>query len=89
LDVSTPILLRATFNSLAPHELDAQVEVIPISDAQLNAWTRPSSPLQSADVRRIEDDDRRWLWAAALVLLGLEEWMRRSADVADVADVVA
>jgi hypothetical protein len=29
-------------------------------------------------MKNIDEDDRRWLWAAALILLAVEGWLRRT-----------
>lgn len=56
-------------------------EPVAISAEQLARWTRsPGAP--SPDAPLSDEGDRRWLWAAALVLLGLEWSLRRSASVA-------
>jgi len=74
----TPQLLRAMINALGgPPELRA-AEVLPIPDAQLRAWSRPSSPVEAPRVDRVERDDRRGLWVLGLALLALETWVRRS-----------
>jgi hypothetical protein len=71
-------VVRAVFAAMAPFPEIPGAEVIGISDAQLAAWTRPPGsappPVPDSVV-----DDRRWLWGAVLVLLGLETWTRRSA----------
>jgi Aerotolerance regulator N-terminal len=48
-----------------------------ISVAQLGEWTRSPGP-PSTDAPSADEGDRRWLWAGALLLLGLEAWLRRS-----------
>jgi len=52
------------------------IEPIAITRAQLDAWSRPAGgPSSSAPV--VDDGDRRWVWALALLLLALESWLRR------------
>ena len=49
-----------------------------VSAEQLAAWTRPAGgPSPNAPIA--DEGDRRWLWAAALVLLFVEWPLRRSA----------
>ena len=56
-------------------------EPVAISVEQLARWTRnPGAP--SPDAPLSDEGDRRWLWAAALALLGWEWSLRRSASVA-------
>ena len=53
-------------------------EVVPIADALLRQWSRPSTPPASPRIETVDQDDRRWLWLAALCLLVLEMWIRRA-----------
>ena len=53
-------------------------EPVMVSAEQLAAWTRPPGP-PSSDAPVSDEGDRRWLWAASLLLLTIEWWMRRSA----------
>jgi hypothetical protein len=56
-------------------------EPVATSAEQLARWTRtPGTP--SPDAPLSDEGDRRWLWAAALALLALEWWLRRSTSVA-------
>ena len=83
-DIATPLLLRSIANAIALVPDLQSAEVIPIGDALLQRWSRPATPLTSPRIETVEQDDRRWLWLAALCLLALEMWMRRGrpADVA-------
>jgi hypothetical protein len=56
----------------------AEREVLTIPDADLRAWERPAGDVRSPRLDRIERDDRRWWWGAALALLALEAWLRRA-----------
>ena len=63
-------------------------EPVATSAEQLARWTRvPGTP--SPDAPLSDEGDRRWLWAAALALLALEWWLRRSAPVAKAATDVS
>jgi len=77
-DLATPILLRAVLNGLAPADRAARPEVVATTDAALRTWERPASSSLAPSDYRLEDDDRRWLWATVLLLLALEAWMRRA-----------
>jgi hypothetical protein len=55
---------------------DEEVRVIP--DAELARWRREPGPVTREMWRRAEPSDARWFWAAALVLLAFESWLRRS-----------
>jgi hypothetical protein len=52
------------------------VEPLTIEKPQLDAWTRRPGP-PSGDAPIADEGDRRWLWAFALLLLGIEWWLRR------------
>jgi hypothetical protein len=82
-DVLTPVLIRSIVDALSsPGDLSA-AEIVPIADSQLRAWERPPGPAQMPAAHSATDDvsdDRQWMWAAALCLLGLEGWMRRRSD---------
>jgi hypothetical protein len=77
-DVATPLLLQAIANAIAvPPDLQS-AEVVPIADAVLRQWSRPAAPLSSPRIETVDEDDRRWLWLAALLLMALEMWLRRT-----------
>jgi hypothetical protein len=77
-DVATPVLLRSIANAIAAIPDLQRAEVVPIADALLQQWSRPSTPPASPRIETVEQDDRRWLWLAVLCLLGLEMWIRRA-----------
>jgi len=69
--------VREVLASVSPPDLKEPVE---ISAGQLARWTRaPGQP--SPDAPLSDEGDRRWFWAAALGLLALEWWLRRSAAI--------
>jgi len=59
------------------------VEPVLITGEQLAAWTRPPGP-PSSDAPITDEGDRRWLWALALGLLGVEWWLRGRRNQASV-----
>ena len=59
------------------------VEPVPITGEQLAAWTRPPGP-PSSEASITDEGDRRWLWALALGLLGVEWWLRGRRNQAGV-----
>jgi aerotolerance regulator-like protein len=73
-----PVLLRAVAASLSPPNDPRSAEVIPISDAQLRAWTREPAPWTVPRLDTVDRDDRRWVWAFVLVLIAAETVMRRT-----------
>lgn len=74
----TPLLLRSIANSVAPVEDPAQSELVPISDAQLRAWTRSPAAVTAPRIETVDRDDRRWPWGAVLMLLAAEAWIRHA-----------
>jgi hypothetical protein len=56
----------------------SELETTRVPTDQLSAWQRtPSAPPVSPVADRTHSDGR-WLWAGALLLLGVETWMRRA-----------
>ena len=86
-DVATPVLLRAIANAIAPVPDLQPAEVVPIADALLQRWSRPSAPPASPRIETVDHDDRRWLWLAVLCLMGIEMWIRRARSVDAARDV--
>lgn len=60
---------------------DREAEVVPVADAELAQWRREAAPLSpTAGGPRPgpdSDSDARWFWGLALLLLGLETWLRQ------------
>ena len=75
-------LVRTVARGLGPTIERAADEIVPIPDAQLAAWTREAGPASVPTREMIDRDDRRWLWAAVLLLMALESWLRRSRKTA-------
>mgnify|MGYP001356919491 CR=1 FL=1 len=75
-DVYAAALLRAAWRAAGLSTV-AELEPRHLDDATLASWSRPAGeptgPRPAADGRPLA----RWLWLAALVLLGVETWMRR------------
>lgn len=86
-DVVLPILVRGIVNAIAGVPDIVPLEIVPIPDAQLAAWSRPAGPPAQPRIESVESDDRRWLWIATIGLLIAERWVRRfrrrDASVAD------
>lgn len=80
--LTAALLTRAGLNALGPRRPEGDAEVLSIPDAQLAAWTRAPGPAPAPRLNTIDWDDGRWLWIAALMLLGVEWWMRRPASAA-------
>lgn len=54
------------------------VEPVRISDEQLRSWSRAPDGVPE-DARPSDEGDRRWFWGLVLVLLALEQFLRRVA----------
>ena len=54
---------------------DLEPRLLPAST--LAGWSRPPGPLPD-EMRPGDEGDRRYLWIAALLLLAVEQWIRRS-----------
>jgi hypothetical protein len=52
-------------------------DVLQIPTQTLSAWNRSPGPVGAEVWRHTESSDARWLWAAALVLMALEGWLRK------------
>jgi hypothetical protein len=77
-DLVAPVLAHAVAASLGPRSDTRDVEVLPIPDEHLRAWTRAPGTPPAPKPDTVERDDRRWMWIAVVGLLGLETWMRRA-----------
>jgi hypothetical protein len=80
-NVATPVLLRSIANAIATVPDLQRAEVVPIGDAVLQRWSRPPAPATSPRLETVDQDDRRWMWLAALLLLVLETWIRGARPV--------
>ena len=80
--LATPVLLRSIANAIASPPDLRRAEVMPINDEVIRQWSRLPAPVGSPRIDTVEQDDRRWLWLAVLVLLALETWMRRAQPTA-------
>jgi Aerotolerance regulator N-terminal len=59
-------------------------EIARMSSAQLSAWNRQPGAVDAGIWRNATSNDARWFWAAVLVLLAVEQWVRsRSVSKAD------
>jgi hypothetical protein len=59
-------------------------EIARMSSAQLSAWNRQPGAVDAAMWRNSTSNDARWFWAAVLVLLAVEQWVRsRSVSKAE------
>jgi hypothetical protein len=57
---------------------DGEGETATVPDADLAAWARPAAPVTGRVGVAVDEGDARWFWVAALLLLLLEGWVRRT-----------
>lgn len=81
---------RAMLAANAGDAARPEQEILRIAPATLEGWSRAAPPVDRQAWRSLNGSDARWLWAIALVLLAVEQWLRRSpvrqaAEVRDAA----
>jgi hypothetical protein len=77
--LASAALMRAAARAVAAAPADRELDRTVRDDRELQSWERAASAVArpgSAD--RAQTSDGRWFWGAALILLALETWMRRS-----------
>ena len=74
-----PAVVRAVMLAASPADfVDPELEVATISDADLARWRREPAPVSSPEGAVASDGtEARILWAAALLLIAIETWLRR------------
>jgi hypothetical protein len=77
-DATTALLIRATLRALGGSDPLLEAEVMTLPDATLAQWQRPATDPPPAEWQDLDSSDRRWLWTAVLLLLALEQFLRRS-----------
>jgi hypothetical protein len=83
---AAPAVVRAVILAVRPDAIaDPELETEAIRESDLLAWRRDASPVgpPAAIARTLRDTadgegQGRWLWLLALVLLGVETWVRRT-----------
>lgn len=80
--------LKAALDARADPRALAEQEIAQIPEQALRAWTRAPGVADTSAWRQSPDSDGRWLWLVALILLGIESFVRRST-VAPAPEVAA
>jgi hypothetical protein len=94
---AAPAVIRAAMLSVRPAAIaDRALETVTISDKDLAQWRREAAPVAADVVTGVEreadpagESSSRWFWGFALVLVGLEAWMRRRSPRSTVQEVHA
>ena len=78
-DPMAAAIVRAVMLAVSPAAVaDRELEIATVPDAELMAWRREPGPVEGVTtVPRGIASDARWLWAVALLLLGIETVVRR------------
>lgn len=71
----------AIWNALDAAIPSDAVEPVPIPEEVLTEWSRPAGP-SVPDASPHDEGDRRWLWVLALLLIGIEQLLRRERQSA-------
>jgi hypothetical protein len=71
-------LLRPSIDALVNPNAAAELHPTTVSDSELATWQRPPAPRESPGPKA-DSSDGRWLWLLALLLLGIETLLRRTA----------
>lgn len=80
---AAPAIVRAVILAVRPRSIaDREAEIVAVPEAELAAWSREPAPGEAATAQpwsgRLSDSDARWMWLLALLLLGVEAWVRRA-----------
>ena len=70
-------VVAAALEAVRDPEVARRHEVQLIDDATLAQWSREASPPGADEWRSSGESDGRWLWLAALILMGVETAIRR------------
>jgi hypothetical protein len=83
VDVKAPVdslfaaeVVRAVLNARIDPGAYDEHEVARVDEALLAALSRPPGPVTLEAWRTSESSDARWAWLGALILLGVEQWLR-------------
>jgi hypothetical protein len=72
------VALRALLQARVGDWARPDQEILRTPPETLSAWSRPAAPVDGDAWRRSDGSDTRWFWLGALILLGVEQRLRRS-----------
>ena len=76
---SAAAVLRAVILAVRPPTVaDGEAETVTLADVEIAGWARPAAPVTGRVGRAVDEGDARWFWIAAVMLLLLEGWIRRT-----------
>ena len=76
--LASAALIAATMRASTVEPVVGELEPATIPPQTLEAWRRPAASGRASMSTRDDASDGRWFWMLALVLLGIETWMRRA-----------
>ena len=75
---AAPGVIRAVMLALRPSTIvDTELETATIPESDLAGWRRDAGAVERGGAVVSDGIESRWLWAAAVVLLAIETWVRR------------
>jgi Aerotolerance regulator N-terminal len=75
-----PLALRAIRRAFFEPRAWQELEPDHVAAETLVKWSRPPGPIDERAAAHADEDDGRWVWLAALGLIGVETWLRRRLD---------
>jgi hypothetical protein len=75
-DIFAALVTRAVLNARVDASVYDEREVGRVDEGAIAALTRLPAPVESGAWRTAEVTDARWCWLIAVVLLGVEQWLR-------------
>ncbi|HXW06048.1 MAG TPA: BatA domain-containing protein [Vicinamibacterales bacterium] len=79
-------LVRGALQARRGSAARAEEEVRTLDDDTLLAWSRPAGDAPPEAWRNAESSDARWCWLFAILLLGIEAWLRGLGSTASAGE---
>jgi len=76
--LASAALIAATMRASTVEPVVGELEPSTIPEQTLESWRRPAASGRASMSTGDDASDGRWFWMLALVLLGIETWMRRA-----------
>jgi Aerotolerance regulator N-terminal len=75
-----PLAIRAIRRAFFEPGAWQELEPDRLAAETLAKWSRPAGQIHENAAAHADEDDGRWVWLAALGLIGVETWLRRRLD---------